>query len=532
MIPEILDHPFLEGSGLPGEPGIEGGAVEFQETPDQKGVVVRMASDPGGPSPIPVEQAVVFVLQIRKDEPGRVFRRIGPFGAAENPGTHGQGGDHQAVPVGEDLVVLQGMDPFLPASEERFPDRRPLRAEGYRVRVQILGPPVQGLGEVRDAGAGPLAGGFVSEVALRRQVEHGGPPLCRLFPEDLPEFLQGPDVELPLFPFAVRILGGVEGACGVGHIPEHIGEDLLGGPGVEGVPGDLVGFQVSHGQQGLIVEHLFEMGQQPLSVRGISVESETDVIPHPPQPHGGEGLFHHSEGLVVPGMVVVPEEEEELVGGRKFGGPTEPAVLPVEASPDLGEGALQHIGADLPGPLVAEGPGQVARDGARRLQELFPLAGPELLDLGTEFDQPRSAEPVPPGDVGAGEEGLFVRGHEDGEGPAAAARHHLTCGHIDGVDVGTLLPIHLDADEGIVEVAGRRFILEGFPLHDVAPVAGGVSHGQEDRLVLLLGLFKGRVAPRVPVHRITGVLKQIWALFMDQSILVHGAWSFLPSHPD
>ena len=34
------------------------------------------------------------------------------------------------------------------------------------------------------------------------------------------------------------------------------------------------------------------------------------------------------------------------------------------------------------------------------------------------------------------------------------------------------------------------FLFERLPLHDVAPVARGVAHGQEDQLVLLLGILR------------------------------------------
>src|SRR5690348_17481321 len=52
---------------------------------------------------------------------------------------------------------------------------------------------------------------------------------------------------------------------------------------------------------------------------------------------------------------------------------------------------------------------------------------------------------------------------------------------------------------------GRRVVLERLALHHVAPVAGRVSDGEQDRLVLRLRAREGLLAPRVSVD---GVLRR------------------------
>src|SRR5690606_9916864 len=52
----------------------------------------------------------------------------------------------------------------------------------------------------------------------------------------------------------------------------------------------------------------------------------------------------------------------------------------------------------------------------------------------------------------------------------------------------------------------------------MTPVAGGIADGQKDRLVLPLRLFKGLLAPGIPIHRIVGVLQEIWGFFTDQTV--------------
>ena len=97
-------------------------------------------------------------------------------------------------------------------------------------------------------------------------------------------------------------------------------------------------------------------------------------------------------------------------------------------------------------------------------------------------------------EVGAGEEGLAVGRQEHRVRPAARARDELGRAHVDLVDVGALLAVHLDADEALVELARDLGVGEALALHDVAPVAGRVADREEDRLVLAGA--RGRRPPR------------------------------------
>jgi len=56
-------------------------------------------------------------------------------------------------------------------------------------------------------------------------------------------------------------------------------------------------------------------------------------------------------------------------------------------------------------------------------------------------------------------------------------------------------------------------------LHRMAPVAGGVSDGQENRFVLFCGFFKGLIAPGKPVDGVGRMLLQIGAGFANQAIV-------------
>ncbi len=110
------------------------------------------------------------------------------------------------------------------------------------------------------------------------------------------------------------------------------------------------------------------------------------------------------------------------------------------------------------------------------------VGGPQLLDARYEFDHSDPAEAAFPGEIRSGIERDLVRGHDDGQGPAARAREHLADCHVDLVDIRPLFAIDLDVDEGFVHQGCDDGVFEGLVLHHMAPVTGGVSDGEEDRL--------------------------------------------------
>ncbi len=103
-----------------------------------------------------------------------------------------------------------------------------------------------------------------------------------------------------------------------------------------------------------------------------------------------------------------------------------------------------------------------------------------------------------------------LRGREeDVQRPAALPGHDLDGLHVEGVDVGALLAVDLDADEVLVHERRGLGVLEALALHHVAPVAGRVADREEDRQVVDAGVLEGFRAPRAPVDRVAGVLQQV-----------------------
>jgi hypothetical protein len=109
---------------------------------------------------------------------------------------------------------------------------------------------------------------------------------------------------------------------------------------------------------------------------------------------------------------------------------------------------------------------------------------------------------------------------EHRERPAAAAlREHLVGELVDLVEVRPLFAIDLDVDEQLVHERRRRRVLEGFVGHHVAPVAGGISDRQQDRLARGAGELERFRAPCMPVHGIGCVLLQVGTGFPGQTVL-------------
>ena len=171
----------------------------------------------------------------------------------------------------------------------------------------------------------------------------------------------------------------------------------------------------------------------------------------------------------------------DRVSAPGAGRPARPARRVVRSERRLGQAQLLAHGVD---------------EGVGLCQDLVPLVVPRLAQRLDDPAERGHAVSLLRREVGAGVEGAAVRRAEDGHGPAARPGQGLGGRHVDGVEVGPLLPVHLDRDEPLGQVGGRRGVLEALVGHDVAPVARGVADGEEDRLVLVRGPGAGPRHPR------------------------------------
>ena len=163
--------------------------------------------------------------------------------------------------------------------------------QGYPGSFHIIGSD-KGAPLWPDENIGPL------EVALRGGPVPGQGSLS-IGATNLPDFLLGPDVELPLNPLRVGVLGRVEATGGMSEIPPDV-VDCLGGdlePPV--VVRDLPCVEVDPGQESVVIEHLLKVGDQPAVVDRVAGESPAQVVVDPARGHGVEGRGDHLEGCRV-----------------------------------------------------------------------------------------------------------------------------------------------------------------------------------------------------------------------------------------
>ena len=90
---------------------------------------------------------------------------------------------------------------------------------------------------------------------------------------------------------------------------------------------------------------------------------------------------------------------------------------------------------------------------------------------------------------------LAVRRKEHRQRPAALFAEMMQRRHVNLVDVGALLAIDFDVDEQLIHHRRGRFVLETLVRHHVAPVAGGVSDREQDRLVRCVRPLPGLRCP-------------------------------------
>jgi hypothetical protein len=439
--------------------------------------------------------------QMRQHEGRRPLCRAEVLGTREGLPGAGEGGEGQAVPGGEHLVVGGRTHACGARGEELLPER----CQARRVR----GLPFQMVGDARALEvpfAGDPPGGARDERVLGA--------------EDLLHLVRGPDVEASLVPFAVRVQAGPEAPVGVRQLAPHEVERLLHDAAIERLAGEEPRVHVGGHEQGLVVQHLLEVGDEPALVRAVAGEPAPDLVEQAAQGHGIERALGHAPRHRLAGAGVLAKQQLDGAVGRELGGGAEAAPAGIEAGGELG-GGRGGLGA----------PGGRARHGGRTPQllevhrhvgggalHLLAPGSPDLVQAGQDGPEARPPVPLVRGPVGPAVEGASVGCEEHVQRPASLAGEELHGRHVDLVEIGPLLPVHLDGDEPVVEERCRHRVLERLPLHDVAPVAGRVADGEEDRPVQQAGAGEGSLTPGLPVHRVVQVLQEIRARLAGQAV--------------
>ena len=272
---------------------------------------------------------------------------------------------------------------------------------------------------------------------------------------------------------------------------------------------------VSHGQQGLIVEHLFKVRDQPLLIHGIAMETKTDLVKDAPHSHSGQRLFYHFQPLRIGAPLAPPQEKGKVVWSWKFRHSAKPSPSRIKNPCQLRETPFQGFLADRINRRIRIGLGlNGGRDGLARLEDARPVLLPHGSDLLKDIHKTRHPQPAGFWKVAAGKEGFSFGGHENGKGPTPVSGQGLAYEHVDLVYIWTLFTVYLDGDKILVQKTGHFVIFKRLVCHDMAPVTRGIPNGKKDRPVLCLCLLEGVITPGIPVHRVVGMLEKIRAFFV------------------
>ncbi len=209
-----------------------------------------------------MEEAAIFRHGLLDKQEGALGSLL-PIRTIEHDSSARQRGDHQAVPVGEDLVVEAGTNAAGACGQQLLAQGAQM-GFGFDASQRLV---IETVGNV-----------VAFEVAGLRDVVGGRENLGILLTEDLANLPKGPDVELAFLPFAVGIERGCESAAFADHLTQQPGDGFVDALGEQRFMRFAPDFGEEVEQQRVIVEHLFEVRHEPALVDGVAREAAADVI--------------------------------------------------------------------------------------------------------------------------------------------------------------------------------------------------------------------------------------------------------------
>ena len=264
------------------------------------------------------------------------------------------------------------------------------------------------------------------------------------------------------------------------------------------------------GELGVVVQHLLEVRDRPRRVDGVAVEAAADLVVDAAAVHAVERQQRGVEQAPVTVSASGGAAGSRCAAGcGNFGAAPKPPWRASVWATSCAAAASRFAADDRP--RREHGRFERAAQLRRGLGHLVAAVAVHARRGVEHVVEAAQALAIDGREVRAAEVRLAVGREEDGHRPAAvtADRHHRL--HVDGVDVGPLLAVHLDVDEQLVHQRGDALVLERLVRHDVAPVARAVADAQQDGPVLGARAARTPRPPGVPVHRVVGVLQQVRA---------------------
>ena len=207
---------------------------------------------------------------------------------------------------------------------------------------------------------------------------------------------------------------------------------------------------------------------------------------------------------------------------REFRRAARAAVDRIDQAAELQRGVVELGGADDRPAFRPRRRGEPRHQRCAVLLDLLRLFAEHPRHFAQHVDESGPAVARRLRKVGAAPDRLGVVGEKHRQRPAALLAEMMQGGHVDLIDVRALLAVDLDVDEELVHHARGVVVLETLVRHHVAPVAGRVADGEEDRLAALLRLSQRFRSPGPPVDRVVLVLEKIGARLAREAVLVVG----------
>ena len=141
----------------------------------------------------------------------------------------------------------------------------------------------------------------------------------------------------------VGILGGGDAATREAEVSVDVLDDLGGHLAIAGVTGDLVGMDVELQEPGLVVEHLLEVGDDPVLVHRVPGEPAAEVVVDAAGCHRVERGLDHRQGVrrSVPGERA--HDEVEVLGRGELRRRAEAAPLVVMHAAQVPVGTVECL---------------------------------------------------------------------------------------------------------------------------------------------------------------------------------------------
>ena len=315
--------------------------IKGQGGPGHVGIIIEHGGMLG-PAFAPAVVEAARRRQPAANESKDLFGGLRPRGLAEGGPGLGQGGDGEAVPVGQHLVV---------------PQRRNAPAAHRQQHLAEVGQAGfgGGVGQLRQGGA--VEDGVSLPIAARHHVVVFFEQRRLVFEEGVDPGLV-PDVILALLAFAVGVIGAGQGEQAVvsravlnPHVAQHPGNRFAHADGIERTAGVEPGVGQQFDQQGIVVKHFFEMRRQPDGIGGVAGEAAAQVVIDAALAHAVQGNGNGLPEIPLAGPQPGPPQELEKRNLRKLGRPVGAAINPVnDAGGNVG-GTVQQAGAEAVGAL-------------------------------------------------------------------------------------------------------------------------------------------------------------------------------------